>query len=344
MVLGTEVREPEEVAWRLVTASWITHALRAAAVLGIPDLLADGSRSVGDLATATETDAPALARLLRTLTALGVCAETDQGTIQLTPVGAFLRADVVGSAQPFALGIMAPFIEQAWHALPEAIRTGHAVFPEVHGEPFWDYLSTHPEDGARFDASMNRGNALSELLLTTCDLSRLGTLVDVGGGQGRLLAAALTTHPHLRGILVDRPGVLPGAEPVLAAAGVRERCDLVACDILEAVPAGGDAYVLASIIHDWPDEPALAILRACHRAMAPGAKIWLLENVLAPGATDAWTHLLDLLMLTLFGAKERTAAEHAALLKAAGFTDVVVLPGEPPWSIVEAVRAEGRRS
>jgi hypothetical protein len=124
----------------------------------------------------------------------------------------------------------------------------------------------------------------------------------------------------------------------LAAAGVRERCDLVGGDFLAELPPGGDAYVLAVVVHDWPDEQAVAILRACHQAMAPGARVWLVEQVLAPGDANDRVKFGDLLMLVTFGAQERTAEEYRALLEAAGFAGVAVHAGEPPWSVVEAVR------
>lgn len=337
MVLDTNGLPPQEAAWQIVTASWITHAVRAMAVLGIADHLAEGPRTVDEIAVAAGCDAPTLTRLLAALVSLGLCAEDATGRIQLTPVGEFLRADVPGTVQPFALGIMAPYVERAWHELPEAVRTGDAVFARVHGQGFWDYLAANPDAGARFDAAMSGGARLAQMLLAARDLSEIGTLVDVGGGQGRLLATALAATPGLRGILFDRPEVLAGAPPVLGAAGVGDRCELVGGDFFTGVPTGGDAYVLASIIHDWPDEQAVAILRSCHRAMAPGARLWLLEHALAPGAANSWTRLLDLLMLVLFGAQERTAEAYRALLEAAGFAEVTTYPGEPPWSIIEAV-------
>ncbi|MDP9370468.1 MAG: hypothetical protein M3Q03_19735 [Chloroflexota bacterium] len=175
-------------------------------------------------------------------------------------------------------------------------------------------------------------------LLSARDLSRLDTLVDIGGGQGRLLAVALAAVPGLGGILFDRPEVLPGARGFLAAEGVLDRCDLGAGDFFAEIPSGGDAYVLAQIIHDWPDEQALAILRVCHRAMAPGARVWLIEQVIEPGDAFARAKLLDLLMLVLFGAQERTAEEYRSLLETAGFADVTIHATQSPWSIVEAVR------
>ena len=339
MVLGTEGLPPREAAWRLVTASWITHAVRAMAVLGLADHLADGPRTAGELAEATHADPRAMADLLRALAGLGLLQHDEAGRARLTPVGECLRADAPGSLRPAALAIMAPDTERAWHELPEAVRTGAAVFPRVHGVGFWDYLAAHPEEEARFDAAMTSGaDARARALLAARDLAGLGTLVDVGGGEGRLLAVALAATPGLRGVLFDRPEVLPRAEAYLGAAGVRERCKLVGGDFFAAVPPGGDAYVLAQIVHDWPDEQAVAILRACHRAMAPGARVWLVEQVIEPGDAFASAKLLGLLMLVNFGARERTAEEYRALLEAAGFAEVAALPGAPPWGIVEAVR------
>ena len=148
----------------------------------------------------------------------------------------------------------------------------------------------------------------------------------------------MTGNPGLRGVLFDRPEVLPGAERFLSEAGVRDRCELVGGDFFTEVPAGGDAYVLALIIHDWPDEAATAILRTCHRAMEPGARLWLIEQVVQPGDAYDRAKLGDMLMLVMFGAQERTEAEYRALLEAAGFQSVAVHPTDVPYSVVEAVR------
>jgi hypothetical protein len=339
MVLGTEGLPPREAAWRLVTASWISHAVRAMAVLGLADQLANGPLTAGELAAAIGADPVATADLLRALAGLGLLQHDEVGRARLTPVGEVLRADVPGSLRPAALAIMAPFQEQARHELPEAVRTGAAVFPRVHGQGLWEYLAAHPEEDAQFDAAMTSGADMrARALLATRDLAGLGTLVDIGGGEGRLLAVALAANPGLRGVLFDRPEVVARAEAYLGSAGVRDRCELVGGDFFAAVPPGGDAYVLAQIVHDWPDEQAVAILRVCHRAMAPGARLCLIEQVIEPGDAFASAKLLSLSMLKSFGARERTAEEYRALLEEAGFLEVSVHLGEPPWGIVEAVR------
>jgi SAM-dependent methyltransferase len=188
-------------------------------------------------------------------------------------------------------------------------------------------------------------SARAEALRAVRDLSSIGTVVDVGGGQGRLLAGLLEATPGLSGVLLDRPEVVAGAEAVLRAAGVADRCAVVGGDFFASVPPGGDAYVLAQIVHDWPDAEALAILSACHRAMAPGARLWVIEQVLPPEddpdpSERAGLTLMDLNMLVLFGGgQQRTGEEYRQLLGAAGFDEVAVVPAEgTPWSVVEAVR------
>ncbi|CAA9546213.1 MAG: hypothetical protein AVDCRST_MAG87-487 [uncultured Thermomicrobiales bacterium] len=339
MYPGTEGLPPRVALLQLITASWVSHAVRTMAVLGVADHLADGPRTVGELAEATGTDAPTLARFMRALAALGLVAHDAAGRVGLTPLGEPLRAAVPGSLRSYALAIAAPSVERAWHDLPNALRTGEPSFPDVHGLGFWDYLAAHPEEGALFDAAMTGSAELrSGVLPAAVDLSAIGTLIDVGGGQGRMLAAALASAPGLRGVLADRSEVLPGAEAFLDAAGVRDRCDLVAVDFFESVPTGGDAYVLAHIVHDWPDEQAVAILRTCHQAMAPGARLWVVEQVIQPGDEYDRAKLLDMLMLVLFGAQERTADEYRSLLQAAGFGEVVIHPTDTPYSVIETVR------
>ena len=340
MIPGIEGLPPRVVMRQLVYFHIVTHAVRAMVVLGLADRLADGPRTADELAAATGAHAPTLARFLRTLAALGLCTHEEEGRVRLTPLGGLLREDVPGSMCSFALALTAPSVMRAWDELPEAVRTGDAAFPFVHGLGFWDYLSAHPEEGLQFDEAMSGAVVTrAQALLAARDLSGIGTLVDVGGGQGRLLAAALEATPGLRAVLFDRPEVLAGAEATLAAAGLRDRCELVGGDFFEAAPAGGDAYVLAQIIHDWPDAEAVAILRTCHRAMAPGARLWLIEQVVEPGDAFDAVKLLDMLMLVLFGAQERTAEEYGALLEAAGFRDMTVMSTPTIWNVIEAVRA-----
>jgi hypothetical protein len=263
------------------------------------------------------------------------------GRVRLTPLGGVLRADAPDSRKPSVLMNTSPWFQRPWEELPHAVRTGEQTFRRVYGVGFWDYLAVHPDDGAIFAAAMTVGSSSrAAALLSARDLASVNMVVDVGGGQGRLLALLLAAVPSLCGILADRPEVIAGAADVLGAAGVADRCAVVGADFFVAVPTGGDAYILSQIIHDWGDDESLAILRTCQRAMAPGARLWLIEEVIPPeSAIDPDEALFDLTMLTLLGGKERTADEFRALLEAAGLTEVAILkPADTTWSVVEAVR------
>lgn len=334
---------PRLATERLIEGVWASLAVRAMATLGLADHLAEGPRSIEELADATGLHAPSLTRLVRALTALGLCRD-DAGHVQLTPMGNVLRTDAPESLRAYARMCTAPYVTRSWEELPHALRTGESPFPRVHGMGFWEFLAAYPDEGAIFDDAMTEGaESRARALLAARDLRAIGTVVDVGGGKGRLLAALLTAVPGLRGILTDRPEVVAAAGAVLEAAGVADRCVVTTTNFLAEVPSGGDAYVLALIIHDWPDAEALAILRACHRAMTPGARLWLVEHVLRPddGRPDdqaADVALLDLTMLVLLGARERDAEEYRALLETAGFGDVAIFSTETGPSVIEAIR------
>jgi hypothetical protein len=319
----------------------VSAALRAMVVLDLADHLAAGPRTIVELARATGTHMPSLARLLRALVALDLCAYDDAGRVHLTPLGDTLRADAPDSLQAYARMSTSPWFWRTLQELPQAIRTGEPTFPHVYGVGFWDYLAAHPEEGAIVASALTADSpSRAAALLATCDFSGVGAVVDVGGGQGQLLASLVRAVPSLRGILADRPEVVAGAPEILRAAGAIDRCEVVAVDFFVSAPAGGDAYVLSQIICDWPDEEALAILRVCHQAMAQGARLWLLEVVVAPEDQITPDHaLFDLTELTLLGGKARTAAEHQALLEMAGFTEVAVRPTEIAWSVIEAIRS-----
>jgi hypothetical protein len=336
---NTDWLPPEKVLGQMVMGHWASQAIRTMAVLGLADHLAAGPRTTDELARESGAHAPSLARLLQSLCALGLCVRDDKGWVRLTPLGELLLSDIPDSWKPYVLMVTAPWIQRAWEELPDAVRTGEPMFARVHGVGYWDYLAAHPEDGALFDAAMTWGAPeRAEALLTACDLSSIGTIVDVGGGQGRLLAAVLAAVPGLRGVLLDRPDVVAGAEQVLRTAGVADRCTVVGSDFFTSVAPGGDAYVLAQIVHDWPEEEALMILRACHQAMAPGARLWVIEQVIQPDNVSTEITLVDLNMLVLFGAQERTVDEYQKLLEMAGFREIRVLPTDTSWSVVEAVR------
>jgi hypothetical protein len=308
-----------------------------AATLGLSDLLADHPLTSAELAVATQSHERTLERLLRVLVGVGVYEELPDGRYRSTDVGAGLRSDVPGSLRPWASYVGRPPYWQAWSSLLHSVRTGENAFTAVHGQSVWEYRLEHPEDGVAFDASMTAlSAAVAESVVSAYDFDRFTSVVDVGGGQGALLATILRHHTSLRGTVFDQPVVVAGAPELLAQAGVGARCTVVGGSFFDEVPAGQDCYLLKSVVHDWDDARALDILRTCRRAMTGDATLLLVERLLTSGASGLDVALQDLNMLVAPGGQERTEDEYAALLDAAGLRLTRTIPTTSGVSLIEA--------
>jgi hypothetical protein len=324
---------------RLIVGYRLSQALHVAAELGIADLLVDGPRSVGDLARATGARPAALHRLLRLLASEGVFAESQPGHYRLTPLAEPLRSDAPDSLRQRAI-FDGRENWQAWGHLLHSVTTGGPAFDHALGAPFFDYLEAHADAGARFDALMaEQTTAWAAAILASYDFSGIRRLVDVGGGNGALLTAVLRSYPALSGVLVDLPHVIERAIPRLRAAGVADRCEVVVGDFFEGVPAGGDAYLLKHILHDWDDERCLTILRNCRAALPPDGRLLVVELITATDDRPDYGKYLDLNMLVLLTGRERTRAEYAALFEAADFRLTGVRATPSDVSILEALPA-----
>lgn len=325
-------REPaaaaESLVEDLIRGAWKTLAARAMAELRIADVLVQPA-TLDEVAERTGTHAPSLDRLLRTLAALGLVTYRDE-LLEVTAAGARLRSDVPGSDWGAMMLMPAPWILATWQHLPDAIRTGEPVFEDVHGSSFWDFHRTNEEAGAIFDAAMARGakeQGVISAVVTELRNARTQLLVDIGGGTGRLLAQVVAQLPQLHGLLADQREPVAKAAHVFAAHGVPDRCKATVCDFFQAVPLGGDAYMLSNILHDWDDGASARILTQIRDACRPEGHLLLVESVLPD--EDAGVHpdsaqlrLLDLMMLLNFGARERTLIEYQDLLERAGFVNV----------------------
>jgi ubiquinone/menaquinone biosynthesis C-methylase UbiE len=323
---------------RMITGYWTSQAIYAAATFGIADHLKDGPKSVGELAGATATDPDALYRLLRALASVGIFAEGPARSFALTPLAEPLRSDVPGSKR--ALALMSGDEQfRAWAEIEYSLRTGQTAFDKVFGKPIFDYLAEHPDKARTFDAAMTGIHGReSDAILNAYDLSAFGVVADIGGGNGSQLAAILKKHTAMKGILFDLPHVIERAKERIEAAGLRDRCRLVAGSFFEAVPDGADAYILRHIIHDWDEEKCLTILRNCHRAMRPASKLLVIESVIPPGNEPFHGKFLDLVMLLIPGGKERTEVEYRALFERAGFELTRTIPTGAEVSVVEGKR------
>ncbi|MER7542791.1 methyltransferase [Spirillospora sp. NPDC127506] len=310
-----------------------------AAEIGLADALAGGPRSSEELADATGTHAPSLHRLLRGLVTLGAVEQKERDLFALTAEGQRLRADAPDSIRALVRLFCGPEVWRTWGDMAETLRTGECAWKRVTGRTSFEYFESDPELSETFNEAMaEHTRAVAPGIIQAHDFSRYGTVADLGGGDGTLLAAILRANRGPRGLLFDLPAGLAAASGVLG--DVADRVEIVPGDFFDAVPGGADAYVLKSVLHDWSDAKAAAILRNVRAAMRPGARLLILEQVMpetvAPEAAGIVRN--DLNMLVSTGGRERTEAGFRDLLDAAGFTGVSFTGPLPPaaYHVIEA--------
>jgi hypothetical protein len=337
--MGASDRPMWEALRDTILGNRVSAALYVAAKLGIADLLADGAKRSEDLAHAAGAHPQSLYRVLRLLASQGVFAEVEPRRFALTPLATLLRTDVPGSLR--ALAIRNGGLDwRPWGALLHSVRTGTPAFDHVYGMSLFAYLAQDAESAQVFNDTMTMFTQRdARAVVGAYDFSGIGTLVDIGGGHGALMAAILEASPRTRGILVDLPAVIEGAQRQLTARGLHPRCDVVAADFFESVPVGGDAYLLKYVIHDWDDERAVTILRNCHRAMVADGRLLLVEALIPFDDAPHFGKSADVTMLAFTGGLERTEAEYRALFASAGFVLTRIIPTESHASVLEGRQA-----
>jgi hypothetical protein len=330
----------------LINGFMASRVVHVAAELGIVDLLAQGAKSTEVLARETGTDASALRRLLRALASLGVIDELDSGRFALNVVGEPLRTGVPESVRNLALTFGSERSWRVWGELRHSILTGEPAMRHAFGMDGFEYLAAHPQHAARFNEAMAEiTRQVARSVVAGYDFAPFSTVVDVGGGNGTLIATILKAAPKLRGVVFDSPSGSAGASRELEVHGLSERCEVIAGDFFNSVPRDADAYILKNIIHNWDDERSVTILRNCREAIAGDGKLLLIERVMparidAGGDHQRWT-MLDLHMLVMLGGRERTKDEYQALLAASKFKlkRTLSLPGATGFSVIEAIPA-----
>ena len=338
---GPSTSEPDErpsvTLARLINGFQVSQAIHVAATLGVADLLVERPATSDELAEATGADPRSLYRLMRALASVGLFREEDDGGFALTPLGHCLRSDAPESLAGWAAFVGKPENWGAWGHLLHSVRTGENAFRSLHGVDVWEYRAQRPEASAIFDRAMESlTGRLQGGLLAAYDFGRFQTVADLGGGNGTLLAAVLAAYPAMSGVLFDQPHVVALAGPVLADAGVAARCEVVAGDFFDEVPEA-DAYLLKSILHDWEDAEAAAILRSCLQALRPGGAVLVVERVIGPPNEGPEAKLSDLNMLVAPGGRERTRDEFGELFAGAGFELGSITPIGFAFNVVEAV-------
>jgi O-methyltransferase/methyltransferase family protein len=322
---------------RLINGYQVSQAIHVATVLGIPDLLGDGPRSSDALAHATQSHPASLYRLLRALASVGILAERDDRQFALAPLGKLLRSDAASSANAWAQLIGRPNYWHAWGDLLGGVKTGTIPFENVHGATVWDYRARRPDEADIFNRAMAAiTDRIADAVSSVHDFSRYARLVDVGGGEGAFIAGLLGKYPSLEGVLFDQPAVVARGRDRLDQAGVSSRCEVIGGNFFEAVPAGGDAYLLKWILHDWSDADATAILRCCRRAIRPAGRLVIVEHLIGPHNARREGKFMDLNMMVITGGVERTREQFAALFEAADFELTRVTLTATAISVIEA--------
>lgn len=334
---------PQAQLQEMVRGFWKSRVIVSAIRLGLADLMARGPRPFADLAAEANCDADGVHRLLRALVSIGISIDAGGGRFGLTPLGEMLRSDVPGSMRGAVLHF-GGMMYDAWANLAECVRTGKSARALEGQNHAFDLFSADPKAAAIFNSAMAQNTRIvAAAVVKAYDFSGIGKLVDVGGGYGQLLATILRANPAMHGTVFDMEHAAEGARRELAAAGVADRCEVVVGDFFKGVPAGADAYIMKSIIHDWNDERAIAILKSCRHAAGARAKVLLVERVVPERVTvapeDQATTMLDLNMLVGPGGRERTEAEYAKLFEAAGLRLARVVPTASGSAVIEAAPA-----
>jgi hypothetical protein len=327
---------PEAIqhVFQLMTGHIVASAVNIAAQLGIADRLANGSRTAADLARECDVNPDALYRLLRALASLGVFVESAPRTFELTPAGAALQD---GPVRAMALWIASNFSLSVYANAMHSVKTGESAVPATVGAGVFEYFSSQPELSKIFNDAMTGFSAtIIPAVLEAYDFTGINTLVDIAGGHGAVLTSIVAKYPSMKGVLFDIDHVIEGAKARIASHGLADRVTTASGDFFKAVPAGGDAYIMKHIIHDWDDERATTILKNIRAVLPQDGRVILLEGVIPPGNEPGFGKILDLEMLVIPGGKERTEEEYRALFAGAGFNLTRIVPTHSPLNVIEA--------
>lgn len=330
---GEKSLDPSVVVAGMIRGHRLTQLIYVVAKLDIASFLKKGPMTGDELGKAVGVNSSNLTRILRSLVAHGVFQEIALDKFGLNSLAeALLKPEI----RNYALMPDYDFLWRPWGELLNQVRTGEVAFERSFGECFWSYVEKHPDAARVFDQNMN--DRLSQEIAAVMDVgdfSVFTTIVDVAAGQGQFLAAVLHKYPAARGILFDRPSTIERARQYIDKQGLRDRCELVAGSFFDALPGGGDAYVLQAVLHDWDNERAVKILKTCCAAMSRTAKLFVIESVLNGGPGAVRETMSDITMMVLFGGMERTESQLVELLAASGLR-LCQLKRTPARCILEA--------
>jgi len=328
---------PEQFLAQLLAGAKITRLIALAAEYRIADLLSDGPRSVEELASELQFAPETLYRAMRALASYGIFAETEPRTFELTGPAQFLRSDVRGSQRLWAIFSGVDWYWDTIANIEHSLRTGEPAFPHMSNQSSFEFINSDPAAGRLFyDMMTQMTEELLPIILEKYDFSPFEHVVDIGAGQGSLLLAVLAKYQKIKGTLFDLPTVIDRVDGEIAGSPLARRVSLESGNFFDAVPTGGDAYLLKYIIHDWDDKQCTTILNNCRRAMNPGGKVLVVENIISPGNGPCPGKMMDITMMLMEGGRERTTEQFGQLFEQAGLRMTRQIPLAGSMHILEA--------
>ena len=327
---------PPAQLMKFIVGKWISKPIYVAAELGIADMLANGSKSIEELAQASQSHAPSLYRMMRALASVGIFFETESKRFELTPMAEYLKT---GAMRSIALMFNSDWSDKAWGHFLDGVKTGKTPFQKANGIPLLNWLEENPQAAAVFnEANAIKAASSHSAIVDAYDFSGIDTLTDVGGGLGTLMMEILSANPSMNGIVADTFSVIKETNKIIKARGIEGRCQTIGCDFFESIPPGSDAYLMSNILHDWSDEQCRVILTNCKHAMKKESKLIVVEMIVPLGNEPSVAKLLDLEMFVMTGGRERTKAEFEDLFKSSEFKISRILPTKENVCIIEGIR------
>ena len=328
---------PDAIMMQMLFAPLMQQCITIAAKLKIADLVAEHPQTIAELAAKTNTNADALYRMLRLLSSAGVFIKNHDDKFELTPIASLLRSDIPNSLYSFAIMMGEDWMWRNWGQLMYSIETGKIAHEKVYGMSSFEFFTSNEKAGTIFNNAMtNLSKASVAPIVEAYDFSGAGTVADIAGGHGMVLAGVLKETPQVQGILFDLPGVIKGAGELLEKEGVSARVELVSGDFFQSVPKSADIYMMKHIIHDWDDTSSIKILKNIRSAMNDDGKVLIIEMVVPESNEPSPSKIMDILMMIMEGGKERTEEEYRTLLASADLKLIRIIPTKSPYSLVEA--------
>jgi len=327
---------PQAEIFHIIGGYWLSRAVYLAARLKLADAVGDRPTSLSMIARTTGTRPENLRRLMRALAAHGFFQDEGNETFCQTPLSETLRSDRPGSMRAFAEAELGHDHYDSWRNAESCLREGGTAFERLYGMPIWRYYAEHPETNALFGEAMTNLTAIANAgVLNDYQFVPFRRAVDVGGGHGSFLCAILDHHPDASAVLFDLPSVLADAAKAGFFTRHQARLELAGGNFFEAVPAGGDLYLLKFVLHDWDDERSGEILNNIRRVIDPSGRLVVVEIVLPPMNEPHIGPLIDLNMMVMTGGVERTEVEYRDLLAKSGFRMKRVAGTRSPFSVID---------